>query len=340
METILTSIFATSRSPSNNHNPHTINREGIVHNQGDLMPRVSVLLTCYQHRAYIEAALSGIRAQTYADYEIIAIDDGSTDGTREWLSEQPGLVTIFNQQNLGTYGSLNRALAAATGEFVAVLNDDDVWKHEKLAKQVALLDANPKVALVHTGGRFIDGPGNVMQGNPLGFAFPRFETGDILLGLVYENKIIASAALARTAVLRELGGFDEAYFGSGDWNMWFRVAEAHEVGYVEGELTDYRVHGTNASHKLERIWRDDERLRIWIAQRLELLAPTRFTAADLTKAKAFNQAALGTVQTLNGNPGAGRKSYARSLRLDPSRWKSAARWIATFLGPKAFRKLL
>ena len=304
------------------------------------MPRVSVLLTCYQHRSYIEAALRGIRGQTYSDYEIIAIDDGSTDGTREWLSEQAGMVTIFNAQNLGTYGSLNRALAEASGEFIAILNDDDVWMPEKLAKQVALFDSNPKVALVHTGGRFIDGQGNVTQGNPLGFAFPRFETGDILLGLVYENKIIASAALARTAVLRELGGFDQGYFGSGDWNMWFRVAEAHQVGYVEGDLTDYRVHGTNASHKLERIWRDDERLRLWIAERLELVSPDRFSPKDLTKAKGFNQAALGTVQTLNGNPMAGRKSYARSLRLDPTRWKSAARWGATYLGPKAFRKLL
>jgi glycosyltransferase involved in cell wall biosynthesis len=304
------------------------------------MPRVSILLTCYQHRAYIEAAVEGIRAQTYRDFEIIAIDDGSQDGTREWLAEQTDLRVILNEKNLGTYGTLNRALAEAQGEFVAVLNDDDVWMPEKLARQVQLFDANPKVALVHTGGRFIDGAGNVTTGNPLGFAFPRFETGDILLGLVYENKIIASAALARTAVIRELGGFDENYFGSGDWNMWFRVAEQHQVGYVSGELTDYRVHGTNASHKLERIWRDDERLRIWIAERLELLDAGRFPVGDVQKAKGFNYAALGTVQTLNGKPGEGRKSYLRSLRLDPTRWKSAARWAATFLGPKAFRRML
>ena len=304
------------------------------------MPRVSILLTCYQHRAYIEAAVAGIRAQTFRDFEIIAIDDGSTDGTREWLAEQTDLLAVFNETNLGTYGTLNRALALATGEFVAVLNDDDVWMPEKLARQVALLEENPAVALVHTGGRFINGAGEVTIGNPLGFAFPRFATGDILLGLVYENKIIASAALARAAVIRELGGFDESYFGSGDWNMWFRVAEQHQVGYVDGELTDYRVHGTNASHKLDRIWRDDERLRLWMQERLDALALDRFHADDVRRAKAFNFAALGTVQTLNGNPAAGRRSYARSIALDPRRWKSYARWAATVLGPQGFRRLL
>ena len=304
------------------------------------MPRVSVLLTCFNHFSYLPAALDGVRNQTFRDFEIVAIDDGSTDGTREWLADQPDVRCIFNEHNLGTYATLNVGLAATDGEFVAVLNDDDVWEPDKLLRQVELLDANPAVGLVHTGGSFIDGKGERQEGNPLGFAFPTFETGDILVGLVYENKIIASAALARRACFAQLGGFNDAYFGSGDWEMWFRIAERWKVGFAEEPLTRYRVHGANASHKLERIWRDDERLRAWIAEQLESLETDRFPLADVRRAKAFNQAALGTVRTLNGNPKGGRKAYARSIALDPGRWKSYARYAATFLPKSAFRRLL
>lgn len=307
------------------------------------MPRVTVLLTCYQHRAYLEAALAGVRSQTYRDFEILAIDDGSTDGTREFLSEQPDVTPIFNRENLGTYATLNIGLERASGELIAVLNDDDVWLPEKLARQVALLDASPRVGLVHTDGTFIDGKGEAFEGEPLGFRFPRFETGDVLLGLVYENVVIASAALARRRCFDELGPFDESYFGSGDWQMWFRIAEAWDVGFVPQRLTEYRVHGANASHKLERIWRDDQRLREWMIPRLDDLnerEPGRFEAGALRRAKAHAWAALGTVRMLNGGPAEARAAFRASLHVMPGRGKSLLRWGATFLPARAFRRTL
>jgi glycosyltransferase involved in cell wall biosynthesis len=305
------------------------------------MPRVSILLTCYNHLAYLPAAVEGVRAQTFDDFEVIALDDGSTDGTRDWLLEQPDLRVILNERNLGTYGTLNAGLREARGELIAVLNDDDLWAPEKLARQIELLDAHPEVGLVHTGGHFIDRDGNRTEGNPLGFRFPTFETGDILQGLVYENKIIASAALARRECFDRLGPFDEGYFGSGDWQMWFRIAEEYRVGFVDAPLTFYRVHGENASHKLERIWRDDERLREWIQTRLALaLEKGRIGPGEYAEASAFNQAALGTVKKLNGKPAESRKAYARSVRLNPLRAKSYLRYAATFLPPELFRKTL
>jgi glycosyltransferase involved in cell wall biosynthesis len=258
------------------------------------MPRVSVLLTCFNHFAYLPAALEGVRRQSYRDFEIVAIDDGSKDETRDWLAKQPDVRCIFNETNIGTYATLNVGLRATDGEFVAVLNDDDLWEPDKLKRQIELLDSNPDVGLVHTGGAFIDGKGDRQ----------------------------------------------ESYFGSGDWEMWFRIAEQCKVGFVDEPLTYYRVHGANASHKLERIWRDDERLRDWITERLANVDPSRFPAEELRKAKAFNQAALGTVRTLNGNPSSGRAAYAQSIRMNPGRLKSYARYAATFLPRSTFRKLL
>jgi glycosyltransferase involved in cell wall biosynthesis len=305
------------------------------------MPRVSILLTCFNHIRFLPAAWDSVWAQSYRDFEVIAIDDGSTDGTREWLDQRAEpFKKIFNEQNLGTYASLNRALEEAGGEFVAVLNDDDLWAPDKLARQVELMDRVPDVGLAHTDGWFIDGEGRRMEGTPLGFEFPRFETGDVLLDLVYQNKIIASAALARMRCFRELGGFDPSFFGSGDWQMWFRIAERWKVGFVPEALTFYRVHGGNASHRLEKIWRDDEKLRDWMAERLEALERGRFPADRLNAAKAHNWASLGTVRTLNGDPAGGRRAYAQSLRLLPRRFKSRLRYIATYLPRPLFRKLL
>lgn len=355
------------------------------------MPRVSILLTCYNHLAYLPAAWAGIESQTFRDFEIIAIDDGSTDGTREWLrapplhsggegpgvrsvGESPGsgerqggradlqpsgspdagkvpavregdaggtpaVQVILNETNLGTYGTLNRALEAASGEFIAILNDDDVWLPDKLAAQVALMERHPEVGLVHTDGYFIDGKGERMEGSPLGFEFPRTETGDVLLDLVYQNKIIASAALVRRSCFDELGGFNPNYFGSGDWEMWLRIAEQHQVGYVDEELTLYRVHGANASHKLDRIWRDDEMLREWLAPRLENLSG-RFPEEAIRRAQAHNWACIGTVRTLNGDPAGGRQAYSKSMALMPGRFKSRLRWLATFLPRSLFRRLI
>lgn len=305
------------------------------------MPRVSILLTCFNHLAYLPAAWDSIQAQTFTDYEVIALDDGSTDGTREWLTAHAqSAKLVFNNRNLGTYGTLNVGIQHATGEFLAVFNDDDLWAPTKLQRQVNLMDAHQKVGLVHTDGWFIDGKGERNRDDsPLGFTFPRTETGDVLLALVEANKIIASAVLARRSCFDALGGFNADYFGSGDWEMWYRIAEKWDVGYVPEPLTFYRVHGANASHKLDRIWRDDQKLREWIAPRLNGYQG-RFSTKELKKAEAHNWACLGTVRTLNGDSRAGRQAYAASLRVDPSRWKSRLRWLATYLPPSVFRKLL
>jgi hypothetical protein len=208
-----------------------------------------------------------------------------------------------------------------------------------IERQIALLDAHPEVGLVHTEGEFIDGEGVVFEGKPLGFAFPRFETGDILLDLVYENKIIASAAVFRRELIDKIGPYNEHYFGSGDWELWFRIAEQVKVGCVDQNLTQYRVHGANASHKLERIWKDDQMLREWMLPRLEDLS-ARFPEERINAAKAHCWAALGTVRMLNGDPKSAREAYRASMHLMPGRIKNYLRFAATYLGHNTFRKLL
>jgi glycosyltransferase involved in cell wall biosynthesis len=302
------------------------------------MPRVSILLTCYNHLRFLPAALDGVRTQTFSDFEILALDDGSTDGTREWLTEQaktePRMRLIFNEKNLGTYATLNVGLAEAKGEFIAILNDDDLWAPEKLARQVEMMDAIPKIGIVHVGGWFIDDDGNRHPDPaPLGFPYPRTRRGDILTDLIDHNQMITSSVLVRRAAFEQCGEFNTALFGSGDWEMWLRIARRWEVGYVDEPLAFYRVHGSNASHATGKIFRDDAVIREWITT-WERDYEGKMTP-ELRRAFGHNWACLGTVRTILGNPKGGRQAYAQSIRLIPGRVKSYARWLLTFLPRRA-----
>lgn len=305
------------------------------------MPRVSIVLTCYNHLEHLKIAMECIRSQSFTDYEIIALDDGSTDGTREWLSgqENPKLRVILNEKNLGTYGTLNKGLDLMQGELFAEFNDDDVWAPEKLEKQVAMLDANPKIGLVHTAGYFIDDDGEEIKENPLGFEWPRTSTGDVLSELIPYNKIIASSVLIRKECFEKVGKFNTEFFGSGDWEMWYRIAEEYHVGHIDEPLTLYRVHGGSASHNTDKIAKDDRRIREWMTPRLDGYTDRGWPDGLLRNVKAHHWACLGTARTWEGDVKGGRKAYVESLKLMPWRVKSVLRLLATFLPRKAFRAL-
>src|SRR5579862_8195176 len=214
------------------------------------MAQVSILLTCYNHLAFLPDAFQSIQDQTFGDFEIIALDDGSTDSTREWLSSQtdPRLRIVFNESNLGTYGTLNVGLKASQGEYIAILNDDDVWAPDKLQAQLELYKSDSKFGLVHTSGWFIDGEGKRHSSEaPLGFPFPHLESGDVLPSLMDHNQIITSSVLIRREAFEQCGPFDSNFYGCGDWHMWLRIAQKYPIGFVDKPLTFYRVHGANAA---------------------------------------------------------------------------------------------
>jgi glycosyltransferase involved in cell wall biosynthesis len=299
------------------------------------MPRVSILLTCYNHIRFLPAAYQSVLDQTFADYEILAIDDGSTDGTREWLKGREGgkMRCVFNEKNLGTYATLNVGLSEAKGQYIAILNDDDLWAPGKLEAQVAMLDANQNQGLVHASGWFIDGDGNRHRdAAPLGFPFPRLESGDAVAGLIHHNQIIASAALVRREAFDRCGSFDPDFYGCGDWQMWLRIAQQYEIGFVDEPMTFYRVHGANAALNDEKMYEDSRRIREWIATWAE-------KRAGLKAASAHNWACLGMERTWLGDRSGGREAYRQSLKRMPGRFKTYLRLLATYLPRRAFRKL-
>lgn len=299
--------------------------------------RITVLLTCYNHLAHLPEAVESIRAQTRQADEIIALDDGSTDGTREWLGHQNDLTLAFNEKNLGTYATLNRGLGQASGTHIAILNDDDVWAPSKLEQQAEAIQANG-ATLCHTGGRFIGAEGEILQGEPLGFPFPNGPSGDILGDLIRRNQCITSSLLFPREAALDAGGFDEGLFGSADWKMNLCLAERGEAAFCPDDLTKYRIHPGSASRRRDRVWQDDQAVREWIAERMpgwkSRLAPHHDVLA------AHNWNALGVVRRLNGDAKAARAAWKSALAHGGAPLKWLAYAVASRLPRRQFEKLV
>jgi len=198
-------------------------------------PRVSIVLPVHNGAAYLEQAISSIRSQTFRDFELICVDDGSTDETPEILARQARsdcrIRVITNRPNKGLPGALNTGFAAARGSLHCWTSDDNIARPQMLERLVAALDAHPEAAIAHANYSVIDAGGAVMGLQKVGPA------SEILLG----NRI-GAAFLYRAEVTRTLGGYDEGLFGVEDYDFWLRAARSFRFVTLDEDLYLYRRH--------------------------------------------------------------------------------------------------
>lgn len=203
-------------------------------------------MSVYNGRKYLREAIDSVLNQTFADFELIAIDDGSTDGSGAILREytDPRLKLLTNETNLGLIGSLNRGLAAARGEYVARQDCDDLLEPERLAKQVAYLDAHPDVVLVGTWMQLIDEQG-------ADITLWRYPTtnAEIRWAMLFNTAVGHPASMFRTAVARDAGGYSPDFLFAEDYDLWSRLATRGNVANIPEPLQRYRVHGNTVSTK-------------------------------------------------------------------------------------------
>ena len=209
------------------------------------MPSVSVVVATFDQARWLEETIESVRAQTYADWELIVADDGSTDGTADVVARFRGdaRVRYLPGAHAERAAARNRGIAAATGELVAFLDADDTWRSDKLARQVAALAAAPEAGACYAVARFVDaGGGPLPVRKP-----PRALAGTIFPRLVRGNFVILASMVVRRRCHDAVGGFDATrpVFGCEDWDLWLRVARRWAVVGVDEELVRYRVHDAN-----------------------------------------------------------------------------------------------
>lgn len=218
---------------------------------------VSVIIPSYNRAAYIEAAINSALDQTYGPVEVIVVDDGSTDGSYEKLQqwEERGklvLLTHPERRNRGQSASINLGIQQAAGSYIAILDSDDMFAKEKLADQVAFLEANPETGMVYGQGHAVDADGNFLFKVP-GDGHQELSDPNRLLLDCY--MALPGGSLVRRSVFETAGLFEESFRAGQDHDMAIRIMEATRCAYLPKLAFYYRKHDDSISVKgLERRW--------------------------------------------------------------------------------------
>lgn len=208
------------------------------------MPFVSVVIPTRDRRDLLAAALASVLEQTGVEVEVLVVDDGSSDGTAEMVTglQDPRIRLIRRDSPAGVSAARNRGIAEASGRWVALLDDDDLWAPQKLARQLeAVEDGDRRWA--YAGAVEIDADGRLLGGAPP----PTPE--DLVAGLARRNLMPAGSSnvIVRAETLSEVGVFDEALRHLADWDLWLRLGKVGIPACASEPLVAYRVHRSQAT---------------------------------------------------------------------------------------------
>lgn len=210
-------------------------------------PTVSVIIPTYNRAQFLGETIQSVLDQTYTDYEIIIVDDGSTDNTRDVIAQfdTPKLRYIY-QENQGVSAARNNGIQQARGEYIAFLDSDDVFLPQRLEKCINYLQQHPSVGLVHTGYIHID-----EKNNPIGeVQIPPVSGHSYRLMLVEMYMLIP---VIRHDVLKNSGGFDTNLRLGEDPDLWTRIARQYEFGVIPECLSKIRIHANNTPQPLDQL---------------------------------------------------------------------------------------
>lgn len=218
--------------------------------------KVSVCIPTYNGAKYLAEAIASVLNQTLTDFELIIVDDCSTDGTeavaRSFTDER--IKHFKNPVRLGLVGNWNRCVELARGQYVSVFHHDDVMMPENLEEKVQLLDKNPTVGMVHSNVHQIGAGGELIS--ECWYFKPEPEDEGVHEGLEYLRRLLTGVnivccpgVVVRREIFETLAGFDGRLPFTADWEMWMRIAAFHDVGYLVKALVRYRRHEANETWK-------------------------------------------------------------------------------------------
>jgi len=218
-------------------------------------PKVSVCIPTYNYGYLIEDALKSVLHQNYNDYEIIIIDNASSDNTEKVVKsfDDKRIKYFKNKQNIGFTKNLNRGLELAVGEYIVYLCADDYWLPNILEKEVEVLESHPTAVLVHTGYRSIyriKGRDEIRRDAILWPA--GIHNGNEMIKYFFKKCVVFVWPMVRRKILQILGGFDERMTMAPENHMWLRVVLEGDVAYIPEPLYAFRYHGNNLGVELQK----------------------------------------------------------------------------------------
>jgi len=297
------------------------------------MPTVSIVTATWNCGHYLPLAIESVLAQTFADWELLIIDDGSTDNTEDIV--QPYLndsrITYHRLEHAGQPATKNAGIERASGELIAFLDADDVWFPHKLKRQVELMRSNPALGVVYSRRQLID-----PEGNELETPCPSLHRGQVVSPMFIDNFVCFSSSMVRRSVFEAVGTFDESIPMAIDYDLWLRVATRYPFDFVDEPLVYYRTGHSNLSR------RAGERLEIalGIMNRFVAVSEQRSKLSQRTIRRAYSEtyAHLAEHAVVNSKWRAAQW-LARAITCSPFCWEPW-RIMTSWATPRWSRKLV
>ena len=213
------------------------------------MPRVSVLMPVYNTERYVRQAVESILRQTFEDFELLALDDGSTDKSLSILREletQDRRMRVTTRENRGIVPTRNELVMLAEGQYVALMDSDDISRAKRFEKQVQYLDENPGCVAVGSRSLIVDADGlPIMESmNEL----THHDLDGAHLSDPYESRMVNSSVMLRRSLVIQAGMFREEYSFAEDFDLYLRLAEIGELANLPDILLEYRLHLSSICH--------------------------------------------------------------------------------------------
>jgi len=233
------------------------------------MSLVSVIIPTFNRPKLLREALESIARQTYPSFEIIVVDDGSkTPGVGDVCRSFPQ-CRYFRQENAGRSAARNFGVKHARGDFLAFVDDDDLWKPDKLARQTAFLTQNPEAGVVH-GPAEVIGEDALPTGVVIGANNPEWREGKVFAHAVRRCVVKSPTPLMRRSLRARVGPFNTNLHHGEDWEFWARAAYVTNFGYIKEPLAYYRVHPGSSTEQTT-------------SQEAELMDTAKFMAGTLAR---------------------------------------------------------
>src|SRR5919199_2876382 len=214
------------------------------------MPLISVIIPVYNGEKTIRETLESLLNQTFTDFEVLVINDGSQDATLDIVSSiKDPRFKVFSYPNAGPSASRNRGVAMASGEYISFLDADDLWTPDKLEAQLKALQTHPEAALAYSWTDFINESNQFLRrGSYINV------TGDVYKHLLLTDFLEnGSNPLVRKKALEEVGEFDESLTHGEDWDMWLRLAVHYPFVAVPSPQILYRVYAHSSSFNISKL---------------------------------------------------------------------------------------